>query len=179
MSYNRRTLSPDSPYAIIAALLLFASAAMGTVGYVLSPTRSVGVIDIIVGLALPTVCCLIMGVILLSRKNSLIPTVYPLVGVVVYFIYSTLEDEVWKTVVLSVLCTVFALVYALTVTGTINTRVLLMGLCAAAIVYLIVVETLIISPPDSFESLLPTLSATLVMFGLLVESAGMRRGRLY
>lgn len=179
MSYNRRTLSPDSPYAIVAALLLFTAAAILTVSYVISPDRETRFIDIIVGLALPTVCCLFMGVILLSRKNSLLPTVYPMIGGVVYFIYSAHEDEVWKIVLLSVLCTAFAVIYVLTVTGLINTRVLLMGLCVAVIAYLLIVEILVLSAHSGAGNVLPTLATVLAMFGLFVEAAGMRRGRLY
>ena len=80
MSYNRRTLSPDSPFAILAALLFFAAAAVRTVGFILSYSGEFLLFDLVLELIVPALCCVIFGAMLLSRKKSLIPTVFPIVG---------------------------------------------------------------------------------------------------
>lgn len=173
MSYNRRTLSPDSPCAIAAALLFFAAAALRIVGFILSYTGELLAFDLICELIIPAACSVIFGAMLISRKKSLIPTVIPLLCGSLYFIFRSLGLELWLTVVLLGVYAIFALVYILTVTGILNTRGVLMFLCALACAIYIFFLNKTASPVSSIIPGILTLTA------IFLESVGMRRGRLY
>ncbi len=176
MSYNRRTLSPDSPFAILAALLFFAAAAIRTVGFILSYSGEFLLFDLIIELLVPAVCCVIFGAMLLSRKKSLIPTVFPIVGGSLYIIFRAVGLELWQTVAVVAIYAVFTLVYILTVTGILNTRRVLMLFCVGASV-LCVVHGSSLTPSRS--SVLGILSIIFVLAAVFFESVGMRRGRQY
>ena len=176
MSYNRRTLSPDSPFAILAALLFFAAAAVRTVGFILSYSGEFLLFDLVIELLVPAVCCVIFGAMLLSRKKSLIPTVFPIVGGSLYIIFRAVGLELWQTVTLVSIYAVFTVVYILTVTGILNTRRVLMLFCVGVSV-LCVVHGSSLTP--SRNSVLGILSIIFVLAAVFFESVGMRRGRQY
>lgn len=176
MSYNRRTLSPDSPFAILAALLFFAAAAVRTVGFILSYSGEFLLFDLVIELLVPAVCCVIFGAMLLSRKKSLIPTVFPIVGGSLYIIFRAVGLELWQTVALVSIYAVFTVVYILTVTGILNTRRVLMLFCVGAAVLCVVHGT---SVTNGANSVLGILSIIFVLAAVFFESVGMRRGRQY
>ncbi|MBR6577640.1 MAG: hypothetical protein IKK74_01725 [Clostridia bacterium] len=176
MSYNRRTLSPDSPFAILAALLFFAAAAVRTVGFILSYSGEFLLFDLVLELIVPALCCVIFGAMLLSRKKSLIPTVFPIVGGSLYIIFRAVGLELWQTVAVVAIYAVFTIVYILTVTGILNTRRVLMLFCVGVSV-LCVVHGSSLTPSRS--SVLGILSIIFVLAAVFFESVGMRRGRQY
>ena len=176
MSYNRRTLSPDSPFAILAALLFFAAAAVRTVGFILSYSGEFLLFDLVLELIVPALCCVIFGAMLLSRKKSLIPTVFPIVGGSLYIIFRAVGLELWQTVAVVAIYAVFTLVYILTVTGILNTRRVLMLFCVGASVLCVVHGS---SLTLSKNSVLGILSIIFVLAAVFFESVGMRRGRQY
>jgi hypothetical protein len=176
MSYNRRTLSPDSPFAILAALLFFAAAAVRTVGFILSYSGEFLLFDLVIELLVPAVCCVIFGAMLLSRKKSLIPTVFPIVGGSLYIIFRAVGLELWQTVTLVSIYAVFTVVYILTVTGILNTRRVLMLFCVGASVLCVVHGLSVI---NGANSVLGILSIIFVLAAVFFESVGMRRGRQY
>lgn len=176
MSYNRRTLSPDSPFAILAALLFFSAAAIRTVGFILSYSGEFLIFDLIIELLVPAVCCVIFGAMLLSRKKSLIPTVFPIVGGSLYIIFRAVGLELWQTVTVVAIYAIFTLVYILTVTGILNTRRVLMLFCVGASVLCVVHGS---SAINGANSVLGILSIIFVLAAVFFESVGMRRGRQY
>lgn len=186
MSYNRRTLSPDSPYALFAAILMFASAAIRSAFYIITGFPVASPWTLFVHYLLPVACCAIMGIMLLSRKNSLIPTIIPMLLGVAFFALKTLDfpdNWIFSKTVHCVFCcilyAVFGLVYILTVTGVLNTRAVMMLLCGLPLIFHIFVEDIFISPPSGIVEFLPELSVILIMLSLLIVTFGMRRGRLY
>lgn len=176
MSYNRRTLSPDSPFAILAALLFFAAAAMRTVGFILSYSGEFLLFDLVIDLLVPAVCCVIFGAMLLSRKKSLIPTVFPIVGGSLYIIFRAVGLELWQTVTVVAIYAIFTLVYILTVTGILNTRRVLMFFCIAISALCLFAGG---ARASESNSLLGVISIVLVLVAVFFESVGMRRGRQY
>lgn len=188
MSYNRRTLAPDSPFAVAAAVCMFLSAAVRIayciVTLPLGPTPELG--ELAVQYLLPLGCCLVMGFMLLSRKNSLLPTIIPMSFGVLFFVLKTLrfaDDWILSKPIHVVLCcalyAVFGLVYILTVTGALNTRAVLMLLCGLPFLFHILVEDVFLYRPESFLGFLPELSVLLMMIALFAVACGMRRGRQY
>lgn len=176
MSYNRRTLSPDSPFAILAALLFFAAAAVRTVGFILSYSGEFLLFDLVLELIVPALCCVIFGAMLLSRKKSLIPTVFPIVGGSLYIIFRAVGLELWQTVTVVAIYAVFTIVYILTVTGILNTRRVLMLFCVGASVLCVVHGS---SAINGANSVLGIISIIFVLAAVFFESVGMRRGRQY
>lgn len=176
MSYNRRTLSPDSPFAIAAALLFFASAAMRTVGFILSYSGQLLIFDLVVELLVPALCCVIFGTMLISRKKSLIPTVFPIVGGSLYIIFRALGLELWQTVVITAIYAIFTIVYILTVTGILGTRRVLMFFCIAGSAICVAIGT---KAAEGTQSFLGIISLVLILAAIFFESVGMRRGRQY
>ena len=176
MSYNRRTLSPDSPCAIVAALLFFAAAAIRTVGFILSYSGEFLLFDLVIELLVPALCCVIFGAMLLSRKKSLIPTVFPIVGGSLYIIFRAVGLELWQTVTVTALYAVFFIVYVLTVTGILNTRRVLMFFCIGSSVLCLTATKI---GEASRNSVLGVISVLLILTAVFFESVGMRRGRQY
>ena len=176
MSYNRRTLSPDSPFAIAAALLFFAAAAMRTVGFVLAYSGEFLLFDLFIELLVPALCCVIFGAMLITRKKSLIPTVFPLVGGSLYIIFRALGLELWQTVAVTAVYALFAIVYILTVTGILGTRRVLMFFCIAASALCVAVGS---KAAEGMNSFLGIFSVILILAAIFFESVGMRRGRQY
>lgn len=176
MSYNRRTLSPDSPFAIAAALLFFASAAMRTVGFILSYSGELLIFDLVIELLVPALCCVVFGTMLLSRKKSLIPTVFPLVGGSLYIVFRALGLELWQTVAVTAVYALFAIVYILTVTGILNTRSVLMFFCIGGAALCLTFGP---TNAEGTTSFLGIFSLVLILAAIFFESVGMRRGRQY
>ena len=174
MSYNRRTLSPDSPFAIAAALLFFAAAAVRTVGFVLSYSGEFLLFDLFIELLVPALCCVVFGAMLITRKKSLIPTVFPIVGGSLYIIFRVVGLELWQAVTVTVLYALFAIVYILTVTGILNTRRVLMFFCIG-----IAILCLIANGFGDGGSKAGVASIVFVLAAVFFEAIGMRRGRLY
>ncbi|MCQ2427306.1 MAG: hypothetical protein MJ137_02735 [Clostridia bacterium] len=178
MSYNRRTLSPDSPYAIIAALLMFFSAALSTVSYAWY-SFAFDWKEIAVGYVLPVTACVIMAIMLLSRKNNLMPTIIPMLIGVVYFALRSVNLEVWQCVLSCVLYASFAIIYILTVSGFLDSRTPLMVISGAPLLFRIFVVDIFVNDYSDFLSFLPELSVLFILAAIVIETRGMRRGRLY
>ena len=178
MSYNRRTLSHDSPFAYAAALLLFASAIIRGIFFILADVE-LDIWYLFVHLALPVFCCAVMGIMLMSRKNSLVPTVWPMLFGVLFFMLKALDFELWHCVFCLSLYAAFALVYILTVHGVLGSRIPLMLMCAVPFLYHVFVEDIFLDPPAGFVEFLPELSVLLIMLAVFIEAWAMRRGRLY
>lgn len=178
MSYNRRTLSPDSPYAIIAALCMFFSAAISTVWYAWY-SFDFGIERIIVGYMLPVAACVTMAVMLLSRKNNLMPTIIPMLMGVIYFALSSVALELWQCVLCCVIYAAFACVYILTVSGFLNSRLPLMLMSGLPVFFRLFIVDVFIKDFDGFLSFMPEIALLLIPISLFVETRGMRRGRLY
>lgn len=176
MSYNRRTLSPDSPFAIAAALLFFAAAAIRTVGFILSYNGEFLFFDLLIELLVPALCCVIFGAMLITRKKSLIPTVFPIVGGSLYIIFRAVGLELWQAVTVTLLYALFAIVYTLTVTGILNTRRVLMFFCVGIGILCLVANR---GSENGSESLTSVISIVFILAAVFFESVGMRRGRLY
>ena len=93
MSYDRRTLASDSPWAIVASLLMIFAAVMILA---IIPSRLQGADEW--GLAvsllplLPSAACICTAVMLVSRKNSLIPTAVPVAAVCFFIAASVLAS---------------------------------------------------------------------------------------
>ena len=174
MSYNRRTLSPDSPFAIAAALLFFAAAAVRTVGFVLSYSGEFLLTDLLLELLVPALCCIIFGAMLITRKKSLIPTVFPIVGGSLYIIFRAVGLELWQAVTVTIIYALFVIVYTLTVTGILNTRSVLMFFCLGVSVLCVAANK--IGDGESFPGVL---SIVFMLVAVFFEAIGMRRGRLY
>ncbi len=185
MSYNRRTLSPDSPFAVISALLMFLSAAVLTVCYAwysFAAVRIPGapVIELAVLYILPVSCCIIFAIMLVTRKNNLMPTILPMMmGVVFFALKAAFTLGTLHCVLCCVLYAAYASVYILTVSGIMSTRSLLLLLSGLPFLYHLFVEDLFLTDFPTFADFLPELSVLLIMLGLFVETVGMRRGRVY
>ena len=185
MSYNRRTLSPDSPFAVVSAVLMFLSAALLTVFYAwnsFAATRIPGapILEIAALYLLPVSCCILMAVMLVTRKNNLLPTILPMMlGVVFFALKAAFTLSTAHCVLCCILYASFAAVYILTVTGIMNSRLPLLLLSAVPFLYHLFVEDIFISRFPTFADFLPELSILLIMLSLFVMTVGMRRGRVY
>lgn len=186
MSYNRRSLAPDSPFALAAAMLLLVSGAVRIAYYIITGFPMGSLWDMIVYVFLPVACCVVMAIMLLSRKNSLMPTIVPMLFGAAFFALKSFDfadDWIFGKTVHTVFCiclyAVFALIYILTVSGVLNTRAVLMLVCGLPLLFHVFVEDIFVTPPADFISFLPELSVILIMAGLFAEAWGMRRGRLY
>ena len=111
---------------------------------------------------------------LITRKKSLIPTVFPIVGGSLYIIFRAVGLELWQAVTVTILYAVFAIVYILTVTGILNTRRVLMFFCIG-----VALLCLIANRVGESGSLTGVLSVVFVLVAVFFEAIGMRRGRLY
>ena len=111
---------------------------------------------------------------LITRKKSLIPTVFPIVGGSLYIIFRAVGLELWQAVTVTILYAIFAIVYILTVTGILNTRRVLMFFCLGASVLCLIANSV-----GEGESFTGVLSVIFVLIAVFFEAIGMRRGRLY
>ena len=190
MSYNRRTLSPDSPYAILAAALMFLSAAILTVFYACNSFSAIwlpGVqwLEIVSLYLLPVSGSIIMAMMLVTRKNNLMPTIYPIVMVAVFCaLKSAFSLNPIGCIINCVMYTLFASVYILTVSGVLNTRFVLIGLAVVMALLTMSSQAFALDISSVIQnnkiiSSLPDVSTILILVALIVETIGMRRGRLY
>lgn len=178
LSYKRRTLSPDSPYAAAAALLIILSVGLRFASFAIN-FSSLSLLKFAVDYLLPVAFCIIMTVVLLSRRNNLMPTILPLI---LYFASAALGTVDLEPRMCAVCAGVYAIlpaVYALTVAGVLGSRTLLFLSCAGVITFDLIIKTSIMNPPADFAAFLPSLAAALVTLSVMIEARGMRRGRLY
>lgn len=178
MSYKRRTLSPDSPYAVAAAVLLFLSVGILLVNLAWN-FAAISAGDMILNCILPGCGCLLLGVMFLTPKNSLIPTIPPMLFCAAVFALRTLDAPGWQRILTFGFYAVFAITYILTVTGVLRSRNWLLCLSGAPFLFHLVVEGLILGRFPGFASFLPELTVLLPMAALFAVGRGMRRGRLY
>lgn len=189
MSYNRRTLSPDSPFAILAAALMFLSAATLTVFYAWNSFSAVWLADarwleILSLYILPVAGSIIMALMLVTRKNNLMPTILPLIMVAVFCaLKSAFSLNPVGCALNCVMYALFASVYILTVSGVLNTRFTLIGLAGVMAVLTFVSQLFAkdaaLTIENGFISGMPDIATLLIIASLIVETIGMRRGRLY
>ncbi|MBO7376132.1 MAG: hypothetical protein ILO42_00845 [Clostridia bacterium] len=178
MSYKRRTLSPDSPYAAAAALLTVISAGIRFASFALSFSQ----LDfwmIAVDYALPVIFCLIMTWVLLSRRNNLMPMIAPMIMYFASAALGTVGLDPARCAICAAVYSIVPAVYALTVAGTLNSRAPLVVSCAAVMSFSLVFKAALIAPVSDAAAFLPDLSIVFVTASVLVEARGMRRGRLY
>lgn len=178
MSYDRRTLASDSPWAVGAALLMILAAIMMLA---VLPQRladeSAGIGMTLLPL-LPSAACICTAVMLVSRKNSLIPTALPVGTVCLYAAAHSLGGALWASLICCLIGTALAALYLLAVAGTLSTRTPLLAVCTAAAVW-----TLVTLPRfyggASMGTVLAGLAPALIYAALFLVGCGMRRGRLY
>lgn len=178
MSYDRRTLASDSPFAIGAAFLMILAAVLLLA---VMPQR---LADTEVGWAitllplLPSAACICTAVMLVSRKNSLIPTALPVGTVCLYAAAHSFGDSLWVSLVCCLIGTALAALYLLCVAGTLTSRAPLLALSTAAAVW-----TLLILPGSvgdaALGGILAGIAPMLIYAALFLVGCGMRRGRLY
>lgn len=178
MSYDRRTLASDSPWAVGASLLMILAAIMMLA--VLPGRLSDGSVGITAALLplLPSAACICTAVMLVSRKNSLIPTALPVGAVCLYAAAHSFGGALWATLVCCLMSAALAALYLLAVAGTLSSRTPLLAVCTAAAVW-----TLITLPRfyggGSPGAILAGLAPAVIYAALFLVGCGMRRGRLY
>jgi len=178
MSYNRRTLAPDSPYAAAAALLIIMSVGVRFASFAVS-FSDLDFWKIVVDYVLPVAFCIIMTWVLLSRRNNLMPMIAPLI---LYFASAALGTVGLEPAQCAVCAAVYAIVpavYALTVAGILDSRALLVLSCVGVLIFNLILKSALLTPVADFAAFLPDLSIVLVTVSVLIEAKGMRRGRLY
>ena len=175
MSNKRRTLSPDSPCAVLAAVLLFLSAGLLLVHLAWTFRDTTLQRALFIDL-LPGACCVLLGTAFLSRKNSLVPTIVPLLLGLVVFALRPMGLPRWQNILVCVLSGIFALIYILTVTGVLSSRHWLLSFCAVPFLFHFFSD---LGHFRGFGAFLPELAALLPMAALFFVGWGMRRGRLY
>lgn len=179
MSYIKRTLPPDSVWALAATVLMLLSAVVRTAYFMLLPAQSLDPYRLCVHCALPVVCCVYMAVALLMRKNNLLPTLVPVYLGIVFFILKSFELAPWHAVLCCVLYAVYGVVYTLAVTGVLPNRLPLIILSGVPFVWRALIEDIFIFPPTDFVDFMPEISVLLIILGLFLVACGMRRGRMY
>ena len=185
MSYKRRTLSPDSPFAVVSALMMFMSAALLTVFYAwysFVPQLIAGKAWLEMSLlyALPVTGCIVMAMMLISRKTNLMPTIIPVLMGTVYFAFrAVFTMTTGQCIFCCVVYAAFASTYILTVSGIINTRMIMLGLSGAIFIYHVFIKTKFFTAVSGSADILPEISMILILMSLITETWGMRRGRLY
>lgn len=177
MSYNRRTLASDSPWAVVAAMLMIIAAVMmlvavpeGLKGNAREDLRALLPL-------LPSAACICTAVMLVSRKNSLIPTALPVAAVCLYAAASFREAGTSVLVVCSISSAVLGALYLLAVAGALSSRIPLIAVSIAAAAL-----TLIGVPTASNGDVCAAVAASspaLCAAALFCVACGMRRGRSY
>ena len=179
MSYDRRTLASDSPWAIVASLLMIFAAVMILA---IIPSRLQGADEW--GLAvsllplLPSAACICTAVMLVSRKNSLIPTAVPVAAVCFFIAASSVGGGTWYFIVCCLISTSLAALYLLAASGTLSARTPLLAVCAAAALWTLITVPLTLSGADpgaAVSGFAPAVCAA----AIFCVGCGMRRGRLY
>lgn len=178
MSYDRRTLASDSPFAIGAALLMVLAAVLllGCMPARLADSDAGWWLTLLP--LLPSAACICTAVMLVSRKNSLIPTALPVGTVCLYAAAHSFGDSLWVSLVCCLIGTALAALYLLCVAGTLTSRAPLLAVSTAAAVW-----TLLILPRTAhgaaLGAILAGIAPMLIYAALFLVGCGMRRGRLY
>ena len=108
------------------------------------------------------------------------PTIIPMMMGTVYFaLRSAFTMSVRNCVFCCVFYAAFASTYILTVSGVLNTRLVMLGLSGAFFVYIVFFKTRFFTALGGVSEVLPELSLLLVILSLFFETWEMRRGRLY
>lgn len=179
MSYKRRTLAADSPWAVVAALLMICSAIM-MLAILPAQLRNTAGSELSVSLLplLPSAACICTAVMLVSRKNSLIPTTVPVAAVCLYVAACSANGALWNCIICCLIGTALAALYLLAVAGTLSSRTPLLAVCAAAAVWTLITVPLSMGGADpgaAVSGMAPAVCAA----ALFCVGCGMRRGRLY
>lgn len=178
MSYDRRTLASDSPFAVGAALLMVLAAVLllAVMPQRLANVEAGWAITLLP--LLPSAACICTAVMLVSRKNSLIPTALPVGTVCLYAAAHSLGDSFWVSLVCCLIGTALAALYLLCVAGALSSRAPLLAVSTAAAVW-----TLLILPHSiggaAVGGILAGIAPMLIYAALFLVGCGMRRGRLY
>lgn len=178
MSYDRRTLASDSPFAVGAALLMILAAILMLA---ILPQRLTDA-DMGIGMTLlpllPSAACICTAVMLVSRKNSLVPTALPVGAVCLYAAAHSFGDALWVTLVFCLIGTALAALYLLAVAGTLSSRTPLLAVSTAAAVWTLVTLPRL-AGGGSAGAVLAGFAPALIYAALFLIGCGMRRGRLY
>ena len=178
MSYDRRTLASDSPFAVGAALLMILAAILMLA---ILPQRLTDA-DMGIGMTLlpllPSAACICTAVMLVSRKNSLVPTALPVGAACLYAAAHSFGDALWVTLVFCLIGTALAALYLLAVAGTLSSRTPLLAVSTAAAVWTLTTLPRL-AGGGSAGAVLAGFAPALIYAALFLVGCGMRRGRLY
>ena len=112
---------------------------------------------------------------LVSRKNSLVPTTLPVSAVCLYAAASSIGDSAFVCVVCFMISAALAALYLLSVAGTLSSRAPLLAVCSAAAVWSLITALRASGTGALLAGLAPALAAA----AIFLVGCGMRRGRLY
>lgn len=174
MSYDRRTLASDSPFAVGAAFLLTVAAVM-MLAILPQRLRDGSMAALTLLPLLPSAACICTAVMLVSRKNSLVPTTLPVSAVCLYAAASSIGDSAFVCVVCFMISAALAALYLLSVAGTLSSRAPLLAVCSAAAVWSLITALRASGTGALLAGLAPALAAA----AIFLVGCGMRRGRLY
>lgn len=174
MSYDRRTLASDSPFAVGAAFLLTVAAVM-MLAILPQRLRDGSMAALMLLPLLPSAACICTAVMLVSRKNSLVPTTLPVSAVCLYAVASSIGDSAFVCVVCFMISAALAALYLLSVAGTLSSRAPLLAVCSAAAVWSLITALRASGTGALLAGLAPALAAA----AIFLVGCGMRRGRLY
>ena len=174
MSYDRRTLASDSPFAVGAAFLLTVAAVM-MLAILPQRLRDGSMAALMLLPLLPSAACICTAVMLVSRKNSLVPTTLPVSAVCLYAAASSIGDSAFVCVVCFMISAALAALYLLSVAGTLSSRAPLLAVCSVAAVWSLITALRASGTGALLAGLAPALAAA----AIFLVGCGMRRGRLY
>ncbi len=177
MSYKRRSLSPDSPWAAAAAALSIIAFCLRAAGLVFS-FETLGIFTIVCDYLLPSVCCVILALMLTRRRGSLIRTILPAILIFASFSFGTVGYGPAVCAVCSVFYAYSAVVYVLTVTGFFNSKIHLFAVCGVSVMISVFCRMLVFGGSGT-GWLLAELSIIAASLAFGAETRGMRRGRQY
>ncbi|MBE5784932.1 MAG: hypothetical protein E7330_03950 [Clostridiales bacterium] len=171
------TIDGKRPLACAAALLLFTSAAVRIIWFTLTHGMGADAYTAIVHLAMPVLSGLLMGLFILKEKLKL--TFIPLFFGVAFFILKAFSfPSRLHTVLCCILYTLVFILFTLTVSGRIPTRVPLILVFVLPFLYHIFVEDMALltsAAPPTFLAWMPEISVLLIMAGLAAFAAGLRK----
>ena len=176
MSYKRRSLAPDSPWAAAAAALSIIAFCLRATGLVFS-FKTLGIFTIVCDYLLPSVCCVILA-LMLTRRGSLVRTILPAILIFASFSFGTVGYGPAVCAVCSAFYTYSAAVYVLTVTGFFNSKIHLFAVCGVSVMISVFCRMLVFGGSGT-GWLFAELSIIAASLAFCAETRGMRRGRQY
>ncbi len=180
MRRNRVSVPRNHPAAVTACILMALSAMIRALYYL--PGRCSGV-TVIVHLILPVSACLFFILGILANGKSLIPcSVTAVVLGIVFFILKAFTFTPIHQTLCTLLYLTVLILYILTVTGIIPTKILLYPLFGLPLLYHIFVEDMqmyiLADPPVPVRDWMPEISVLCIMAALLSQAFAMKSERI-